>query len=84
MGTSGTTMGQSDTSMPNALYDLVSTLYHTLKSGSTTQQHIHDAQQAGDNDLTQFYQQMDQEDRRRAERCQQLLGQRLQNQPAAH
>lgn len=71
-------MGQSSTGMANETYDLVSILYHALKSGSTSQQYIQDAQQAGDNDLVQFFQQCQQEDRQRVQQAQQLMSRKMQ------
>jgi hypothetical protein len=70
-------MGQGATGMPNYLYDLVSVLYHSLKSGTTNQKYLQDAQQSGNNDLVQFFQQLQQEDSQRAQRAQQLLGQQI-------
>ena len=37
-----------------------------------------DAQQSGDNDLVQFFQQVQQQDKQRAQQAQQLLNQKLQ------
>ena len=65
------------TGMPDHLYDLVSVVYHGMKSGTTTQSYIQDAQQAGDNDLLVFFQQVQQDDRMRVQRAQQLLAQKL-------
>jgi DNA-binding ferritin-like protein len=73
----GRTMGQSATGTPNHIYDLTSVAYHSLESGWTCQQYIQDAQQAGENDLVQFFQQCQQADRQRAQQAQQLLQQRL-------
>lgn len=36
--------GQSSTSVPDHLFDLVSVLYHTLESASTNQKYIWDSQ----------------------------------------
>ena len=82
-GTTGTTgmkgsVGQSATGVPNHMFDLVSVLYHALKSGTTNQMYIQDAQQSGDNDLVQFFQQVQQQDKQRAQQAQQLLNQKLQ------
>ncbi len=80
MGTqtnTGSTVGQGATGASDILYDLVSVLYHSLESGSTYQKYIQDAQQSGDNDLAQFFQQCQQGDRQRAQQAQQLLQQKL-------
>jgi hypothetical protein len=76
---SSTSMGQAQTGTPNQVYDLVSVLYHALKSNATNQQYIQDAQQIGDNDLLSFFQQVQQEDRRRADMAKQLLNRKMQS-----
>ena len=68
--------GQSNTGVPNALYDLVSVMYHALEGGQTYSQYISDAQQSGDQELAQFFQQVQQEDARRAQWAMQFLAQR--------
>ncbi len=68
--------GQSNTGVPNALYDLVSVMYHALEGGQTYSQYISDAQQSGDQELAQFFQQVQQEDSRRAQWAMQFLAQR--------
>jgi hypothetical protein len=78
------TQGQQATGMPNHLYDLVSIMYHAMKSGATNQGYIQDAQQAGDNDLLQFFQMVQQEDRQRVQRAQQLISQKLSSVQPAH
>jgi hypothetical protein len=77
--TSSTSMGQAQTGTPNQVFDLVSVLYHALKSNSTNQKYIQDAQQIGDNDLLSFFQQVQQEDRRRADMAKQLLSRKMQS-----
>jgi hypothetical protein len=78
-GRQGTTggMGQASTGAPNVTFDLVSALFHALDGGSAVQQYIQDAQQAGDNELVQFFQQISQQNRQRAQQAEQLLAQRL-------
>lgn len=73
MSTAGS--GQTSTGTPNEVYDLVSVLYHALESGATNAKYLQDAQQSGNNDLMQFFQQIQQEDSSRAQKAQQLLGQ---------
>lgn len=81
MNTTSSTRGQNTTGMPNHLYDLVSMQYHSLESGWTCQQYIQDAQQAGEKDLIQFFQQCQQGDQQRAQQAQQLLQQKLSGGP---
>jgi rubrerythrin len=65
------------TSMNNQAYNLVSVLYHTLQGSQTYSTYINDAQQAGDQQLAQFFQQLQQQDNQRAQQAQQMLAQRL-------
>ncbi|HEV8192946.1 MAG TPA: hypothetical protein VGP82_15885 [Ktedonobacterales bacterium] len=78
------TQGQQATGMPNHLYDLVSILYHAMESAASNQTYIQDAQQAGDNDLLQFFQMVQQEDRQRVQRAQQLISQKLSSVQPSH
>ena len=66
--------GTTSTSTPNELFDLVSVLYHALEGNVTSNQYIRDAQQSGNQELLQFFQQVQQEDQQRAERARSLLG----------
>ncbi|MBF6592747.1 MAG: hypothetical protein IVW57_19725 [Ktedonobacterales bacterium] len=74
MSTIPGTAGQSITGTPNEMYDLVSVLYHALESGTTNAQYVQDARQAGNNDLEQFFLQIQREDSARAQKAQELLG----------
>mgnify|MGYP003288422612 CR=1 FL=1 len=58
-------------------YNLVSVLYHTLQGAETSMQYVSDAEQSGDEELARFFRDVQEEDRRRAERAKTLLGQRL-------
>jgi hypothetical protein len=89
MGTTGSTQtsggkmqGQGATGTPNFVYDLVSVFYHALESGNTIQQYIQDAQQSGNNDLVQFFQQVQQQDKQRAQQAQQILSKISSNLPS--
>lgn len=59
----------------NLRYDLISTIYHAHKSASSIDQYIQDANQAGNNEAAQFFQQLAQDDLQRAQRAQELLNQ---------
>lgn len=78
MATSMNQAQQSGTGTANHVYDLVSVLYHALESGATNQQYIQDAKQAGDNDLVQFFQEIQRGDQQRAEKAKQLLKRQMQ------
>lgn len=58
-------------------YNLVSVLYHALEGGSLYDKYISDAEGAGDDDLAQYFRDVQEEERKRAERAKQLLGERL-------
>lgn len=61
----------------DAHYDVISILYHTLQEGETLAQYIEDAEQAGDPELSRFFRDVQEEDRKRAERAKEILQQRL-------
>jgi hypothetical protein len=75
MSTMGASSGGSP--VPNPTYNLVSVLYHLLKGGQTYGMYIRDAQQSGDQDLVQFFQDMQTQDQQRAMRAQLLLQKQL-------
>jgi rubrerythrin len=58
-------------------YNLISVLYHTLQGAETSVQYVSDAEESGDEELARFFRDVQEEDRRRAERAKTLLGQRL-------
>lgn len=61
------------TRMDNQYYDLVSVLYHTLMASQTLADYIRDAQQAGNQELAQFFQEIKQQQDQWAEQAKQLL-----------
>ena len=68
--------GESATGISNATYDLVSVLYHALEGGATYDKYIQDAEQEGDQELAQFFRQVQQEDAQRAQQAKSLLDNR--------
>jgi rubrerythrin len=58
-------------------YNLISVLYHTLQGAETCMQYVSDAEKSGDEEVARFFREVQEEDRRRAERAKALLGQRL-------
>jgi hypothetical protein len=74
----GMTNGERVTGTADEQYDLVSVLYHALQGGETSDQYLADARSAGDDELVAFFQEVQDEDRHRAERAKQLLAARLQ------
>jgi hypothetical protein len=68
------------TGTPNTIYDLASVLYHTLQAGASYDQYIRDAEEAGDQELVEFYRELRDADSRRADYAQELIALRT---PAA-
>ena len=66
------------THTPNPQYDLISVLYHALEGGQTCDIYVKDAEQAGDNELAQFFRQVQQEQTMCADKAKQLLARRVQ------
>lgn len=69
--------GEAVTGTRDKHYDLVSILYHTLEEADILEVYMEDAASEGDDELAEFFQQVQEEDRRRAERAKQLLARRL-------
>lgn len=65
-----------NTGTRDVTYNLVSILYHALQGAETYEQYIRDAE-GSDQDLAQFFREVQEENRRRADRAKQLLSQRL-------
>lgn len=65
---------QGDTGTRDITYDLISTAYHLLQGAETVALYIADAQQEGDQELVQFFQETKDIYTQRAERAKQLLG----------
>ena len=59
------------TSISNQYYDLVSVLYHALESAQNAATYVRDAQ--GDHQLSQFFQQVQQQNNAVAQQAQQLI-----------
>jgi hypothetical protein len=68
--------GEGATGTSNTIYDLASVLYHTLDAGASYDQYIRDAEEAGDQELVEFFRVLRDEDSRRADYAQELIAQR--------
>ena len=73
---------EKQTGTPDENYNLISALYHLLKGASNGEQYIRDAQDAGDQELVQFFKDWQDGQRDLAERAKNLLSSRL-TQPRA-
>ena len=71
------TQSQGDTGTQDVTYNLVSILFHALQGAETYDQYIRDAEESGDHDLAQFFNEVKEENVRRADRSKELLAQRL-------
>ena len=66
---------EGSTGTPNEYYDLVSVMYHALHGAQTHQTYAQDAEQRGDQELAQFFRQVQQDANNQASRASQLLNQ---------
>ncbi len=70
-------MAQTPSGTSDEHYDLGSVLYHTLQEADTIERYIQDARERNDDELARFFEEVQQQDRERAERAKQLLGRRI-------
>jgi hypothetical protein len=68
--------GERATGTPNTIYDLSSVLFHSLEGGASYDQYIRDAEEAGDEELVDFFTRVRDEDSMRADEAQTLLAER--------
>ncbi|MBC3191063.1 acyl carrier protein [Pseudonocardia sp. C8] len=66
-------MATGETGFSDVVYDLVSVQYHALKGGHDYGQYVRDARNAGHDDVAAFFEQVMEEDSRRAATCHDLL-----------
>ena len=64
------------TGTPNKIYDLSSVLFHALEGGASYDQYIQDAEEAGDQELADFFRRVRNEDSNRADEAQRLIAER--------
>ena len=75
-GVAGGGSGERATGTPNTIYDLSSVLFHALQGGASYNNYIEDAEREGDEELTEFFRRVREEDRDRAAEARLLLAQR--------
>ena len=66
-------MATGETGFDDVTYDLISVQYHSLKAGHDYGQYVRDAENAGKDEIAQFFRQVMDEDSQRAHRCHQFL-----------
>ena len=64
---------EKQTGTSDLTYNLISVLYHALQGGETYAMYARDAQHTGDHKSAEFFQQLVEEERSRAERARKLL-----------
>ena len=69
-------MGEERTGISDAVYDLVSVFYHAAEGGTVYAKYIEDAEREGDQELADFFREVQRQDAERAQRCKSLLGRR--------
>jgi rubrerythrin len=71
------TKGKESTGTRDTVYDLVSIIYHALQGAETYGMYVADAEEMGDTELAKFFQEVQDEERRRADGAKRLLASRL-------
>lgn len=69
--------GEQKTGTKDEHYNLVSVLYHALEGGELYDKYISDAEAAGDDELVQFFRDVQKEETNRGQRAKELAAQRL-------
>ena len=64
------------TGLSDNVYNLTSVLHHAGEGGQVYDKYIEDAERDGDQELVEFFQEVRDEDARRAQKAKSLLGQR--------
>jgi hypothetical protein len=69
--------GERATGTPNTVYNLSSVLFHALQGGESYDTYIEDAEREGDEELTDFFRRVREEDRDRAAEARLMLAERV-------
>jgi hypothetical protein len=80
-GVVGAGSGERATGTPNTIYNLSSVLFHALQGGASYDTYIEDAEREGDEELTEFFRRVREEDKDRAAEAQLLLAVRTLTAP---
>ena len=68
-------MATGETGFDDVTFDLISVQYHSLKAGHDYGQYVRDAENAGQDEMAQFFREVMDQDSKRAQRCHELLAQ---------
>jgi rubrerythrin len=66
-------MATGETGFDDVTYDLISVQYHALKAGHDYGQYVRDAENAGQDDIAQFFRDVMAQDSERAHQCHEFL-----------
>jgi rubrerythrin len=66
-------MATGETGFDDVTFDLISVQYHSLKAGHDYGQYVRDAENAGQDEIAEFFRDVMAEDSQRAHRCHELL-----------
>jgi len=66
-------MATGETGFDDVTFDLVSVQYHSLKAGHDYGQYVRDAENAGRDDIAEFFRNVMAEDSARAKQCHEFL-----------
>ena len=66
-------MATGETGFDDVTYDLISTQYHALKAGHDYGQYVRDAENAGQDDIAEFFRGVMEQDSARAHQCHEFL-----------
>ncbi|MGE3539336.1 MAG: hypothetical protein AB7N91_18130 [Candidatus Tectimicrobiota bacterium] len=72
-----TATAEQSTGVKDEMYNVVSVLYHALQGGETAMQYLHDAQEAGEQELARFFQEVQDCQKHLAKRAKTMLAQHL-------
>jgi rubrerythrin len=66
-------MATGETGFDDVTFDLISVQYHSLKAGHDYGQYVRDAEDAGRDDIAEFFRKVMSEDAARAKQCHEFL-----------
>jgi len=70
------TTGQQTTGISDTVYDLISVFYHAAEGSQVYAKYIDDAAKEGDEELVEFFKDVQEQDAWRAQKAKSLLGRR--------
>jgi rubrerythrin len=66
-------MPSGETGFDDVSFDLISVQYHALKAGHDYGQYVRDADNAGEQEIANFFREVMEQDKQRAHRCHEFL-----------